>query len=110
MAYTPDRGDIMLLSFDPALGSDQRGFRPAVVISPKSYNRASGLSVVCPITSVRKGYPYEVSVTTHKGINGVALVDQLRCIDWGARSAKKVGTLSSEQLAELLGKLATLTT
>lgn len=56
--------------------------RIAVVISPKSYNGASGLSIICPITSVRKGYPYEVSVTTAKGINGVALVDQLRCIDW----------------------------
>lgn len=109
MAYTPDRGDILLLNFDPTLGSEQRGVRPAVVISPKAYNGASGLALMCPITSVPKGYPFEVMVMTTKGISGVALADQIRCIDWKARFAKRIGTLPQVQLSELLGKLSTLT-
>lgn len=109
MAYIPDRGDIISLSFDPTLGSEQRGFRPAVVISPEAYNGASGRALVCPITSVSKGYPFEVTVTTAKGINGVALADQIRSIDWKARSAKKIGALHQVQLTELLSKLSTLT-
>ncbi|NTU42257.1 MAG: toxin MazF, partial [Nitrospirales bacterium] len=60
MRTVPDRGDVILLSLDPALGREQAGFRPAVVLSPAIYNKASGLCVVCPVTTKIKGYPFEV--------------------------------------------------
>jgi mRNA interferase MazF len=98
-----------MLSFDPTRGREQQGTRPAVVISPKLYNRASGLALVCPITSKSKGYPFEVAIAADEGIEGVALVDQVRCIDWKARSARSIGVLTAEQIVDVLAKLRTLT-
>ena len=106
--YVPERGDIVLLSFDPTRGREQHGTRPAVVISPKLYNRASGLALVCPITSKSKGYPFEVAISANEGIAGVALVDQVRCIDWKARTARCIGVLTAEQISDVLAKLRTL--
>jgi mRNA interferase MazF len=108
MAYTPDRGDIILLSFDPTLGREQKGMRPAVVISPKLYNGAARLALVCPITRQRKGYPFEVEIVSDQGVDGAVLVDQLRSIDWKERKARRVGVLTADQLQELLAKVATL--
>jgi len=62
MRAIPDRGDVILLSFDPTLGHEQAGFRPAVVLSPEIYNKASGLCLVCPITTSIKGYPFEATL------------------------------------------------
>lgn len=106
--YVPERGDIVLLSFDPTRGREQHGTRPAVVISPKLYNRASGSALVCPITSKSKGYPFEVAISANEGIAGVALVDQVRCIDWKARTARCIGVLTAEQISDVLAKLRAL--
>ncbi len=81
MKAIPDRGDVIMLSFDPTLGHEQAGFRPAVVLSPDIYNKASGLCLVCPITTKIKGYPFEVNLDGAKTA-GVALADQIRFIDW----------------------------
>lgn len=83
-SYTPDRGDIVWLDFNPQLGHEQAGTRPALVISPSSYNDKSGLMLVCPITSKVKGYPFEVRIITKK-IDGAILADQVRSLDWRAR-------------------------
>ena len=85
--YIPDRGDIVWINFNPTRGSEQKGKRPAIVISPKSYNSVSGLVLLCPITSQTKGYPFEVNVKT-KDISGVILTDQIRNIDWKERKIK----------------------
>jgi mRNA interferase MazF len=60
MTYVPDRGDVVRISFDPQKGHEQAGFRPAVVLSPKSYNARLGMALLCPVTSQVKGYPFEV--------------------------------------------------
>ncbi len=62
--YTPDRGDVVWLSFNPQAGHEQAGRRPALILSPKEYNRKAGLSILCPITSRIKGYPFEVAIPT----------------------------------------------
>lgn len=87
--YTPDRGDIVWLNFDPAKGHEQKGKRPALVVSPKSYNKKSGLALVCPVTSQIKGYPFEITVE-NKYVSGAILVDQVRCVDWLERGVKKI--------------------
>ena len=99
-ARTPSRGDVVWISFSPQRGHEERGHRPAVVLSKRSYNERSGLALVCPVTSRVKGYPFEVPVKT-KTITGVALADQVRSIDWRVRKAKCVETLDSKTLRDI---------
>jgi mRNA interferase MazF len=108
MRITPDRGDIILLSSDPTSGHEQAGYRPAVVLSPEYYNKASGLCLVCPITSNIKGYPFEVVIEDTKKTTGVALSDQIRSIDWQARKIKIVDHISTKSLATILAKFKPL--
>ncbi len=108
MRATPDRGDIILLSFDPTLGHEQAGFRPAVVLSPEIYNKVSGLCLVCPITTKVKGYPFEVPLDGAKKTSGVALADQVRSIDWQVRKIRVVDRISTTALATILAKLKPL--
>jgi mRNA interferase MazF len=104
----PDRGEIILLSFDPTLGHEQAGFRPAVVLSPEIYNKASGLCLVCPITTSIKGYPFEVTLDGARKTSGVALADQVRSIDWQARKIKIVDSISTTSLNSILAKVKPL--
>lgn len=106
--YVPERGDIVWLSFSPTAGHEQAGRRPALVISPAAYNRAAGLSLMCPITSKAKGYPFEVTLHRESGVQGVALADQVRSLDWRARRAELAGVAPADVVAEVLGKLHAL--
>jgi mRNA interferase MazF len=106
-AYVPDRGDVVWLSFDPTSGHEQKGQRPALVISPRIYNAKTHLLVCCPITSQTKGYPFEVYLAMEK-LHGVVLSDQVRTLDWKARKAKFIGkaaVLAVEQVSEKLLQL-----
>ena len=85
-SYTPKAGDILWLDFDPQAGRDQAKRRPALVVTDQSYNRASGLVVVCPLTSRRKPYPFALPTTIDK-VEGAVLVDHLKSMDWVARKA-----------------------
>ena len=108
MRAVPDSGDVIRLSFDPALGHEQAGFRPAVVLSPALYNKASGLCLVCPITTKIKGYPFEVPLEGAKKTSGVTLADQVRSIDWQARKIKVIDHISTSSLATILAKFKPL--
>ena len=94
-AYIPEQGDVVYFNFSPASGREQKGFRPAVVISRAFLNKPSGLAMICPITSKQKSYPFEVFIQTSK-ISGVALVDQARSIDYVARKFKFISQASEE--------------
>lgn len=85
--YVPDRGDVVWLHFDPQIGREQAGRRPALVLSPRRYNVAARLAVVCPVTSKKKGYTFEVEVPPGLGVTGVVLADQIKSVDWEARRA-----------------------
>ncbi len=100
-SYIPDRGDIAWVTLDPALGREQRGRRPVVVISPKIFNRASGLMIACPMTSKAKGYPFEVLVKRNK-TRGVALVDQMSSWDWSARSPRFIESMDRRSMNEVV--------
>lgn len=108
MRTIPVRGDIILLSLDPTLGHEQAGARPAVVLSPDLYNKASGLCLVCPITSQVKGYPFEVPLEGTRKTTGVALADQIRSIDWQARKIKIVDHIPPVFFAPILAKFKPL--
>ena len=106
--YVPDRGDIVWLQFNPQAGHEQAGHRPALVLSPASYNRRSGLMLCCPMTSQRKGYPFEVVNAVDTDRESVVLADQVKSLDWKVRKAVKKGTASIDVIAETLSKLQTL--
>src|SRR6266567_2177869 len=99
--YIPDRGDIVWLEFDPQLGHEQSGRRPAIVLSDKSYNQTVGLMLVCPITSKVKNYPFEVRIKTDS-IDGVILADQIKSLDWRQRNASLIAKCSSETIRRTL--------
>ena len=86
-AFVPEAGDIVMMDFDPQVGGEQAKRRPALVLTDQGYNRASGLAVVCPLTSKRKPYPFALPITVDK-IEGAVLVDQLKSMDWAGRQAK----------------------
>ena len=107
-AYVPDRGDLVWISLNPRAGHEQAGRRPAVVVSPRSYNGKVGLGLFCPITSRARGYPFEVALPPGLSVRGVVLADQVKCLDWRARRAELAAHLPGETCAEVIGKLATL--
>ena len=106
--YCPRRGDIVWLSFDPQAGHEQAGHRPALVLSPESYNRKVGLALFCPITTQRKGYPFEVAVPAGLEVSGVILSDQVKSLDWKARKTRFGCKLPLDIFQEVVGKLGSL--
>ena len=107
-AWSPARGDIVWLDFNPQRGREQAGRRPALVLSAKEYNEKVGLIVACPITSKIKGYPFEVKLPPDLPVSGVALSDQVRSIDWKAREATFACKVPDDVVNEALTKLLTL--
>lgn len=108
MAYIPDRGDVVWISLNPQAGHEQAGRRPAVVLSPAAYNGKTELAILCPITNQIKGYPFEVMIPTGKAVSGAILADQVKSLDWRARTAELICILPEITVAEVLKKLATL--
>jgi mRNA interferase MazF len=84
-AYVPDAGDLVWLTFDPQAGHEQRGRRPALILSPRAYNAKARLAIACPITSHIKGYPFEVPLPPSGKITGAILADHVKNLDWHAR-------------------------
>ena len=85
--YVPEAGDIVVMDFDPRVGHEQGKRRPALVLTDQRYNQASGLAVVCPLTSKRKPYPFALPVRVDQ-VDGAVLVDQLKSLDWAARKTQ----------------------
>ena len=108
MAYVPERGDVVWISLNPQAGHEQAWRRPAVVVSPRSYNGKVGLGLFCPITSHAKGYPFEVSLPAGLPVRGVVLADQVKSLDWRVREAEFAARLPGDASAEVVGKLAAL--
>ena len=107
-SYVPGRGDLVWINFHPQAGHEQAGRRPAIVLSPRAYNRPSGLALFCPVTHRAKGYPFEVPLPPASAVTGVVLVDQVRSLDWQVRRAQFAGELDKTTLAEVLEKLRPL--
>lgn len=107
-AYAPERGDIVWLQFDPQSGHEQAGRRPALVISPRLYNRKVGLALFCPITSNVKGYPFEVLIPPGSKAKGVVLSDQIKSLDWRVRRAERLCPAPEGVIEEVTAKILAL--
>jgi mRNA interferase MazF len=106
--YVPERGDVIWISLDPQAGHEQRGRRPALVVSPRAYNGRVGLALLCPITSQVKGYPFEVALPDGLPVTGVVLADQVKSLDWMARQGARIGTVSEQVVVQVLRRLEAL--
>lgn len=87
--YIPQKGDLVWMDFDPTIGREQKGLRPAIVVSQNIFNKNSSLVYVCPITSVAKNYPYRIKIST-ENIVGYVMTEHLKSIDWQGRKLKFV--------------------
>ena len=103
--YVPRKGDFVALTLDPQAGHEQRGRRPALVMSNDLFNRHTGLCMVCPVTSTRRDYPFHVAIPEGQEISGFVMVEQLKSIDFRARRARKIAKASPEVLEEALSIL-----
>lgn len=103
--YVPRKGDFVAVSFDPRSGHEQRGRRPALVVSNDLFNRHTGLCVVCPVTNTRRGYPFHVPIPDNEDITGFVMVEQVKSIDFHSRKAKRIGKAPEQVLQEALSLL-----
>ncbi len=108
-SYCPEAGDFIWIDLDPTMGHEQSGRRPAIVLSPQSYNAAAGLCVICPITSRVRGYPFEAALPDGEDIiRGAVLADQPHSISWEKRPIKHAGRAPDTVLNEVRERLAAL--
>jgi mRNA interferase MazF len=98
--YIPDTGDIVYIDLNPTKGHEQKGRRPILVLSPKTYNEKSELVIAVPITTSKKNYPFEVEIQTKK-INGVILTDQIRSLSWIERHTSFIDKASFETISKV---------
>lgn len=105
-AYVPQRGDVVWIDLHPRIGHEQSGHRPALVLSPVSYNARRGMLIACPMTSRLKDNPFE-AIVDHDPPSAV-LADQVRSLDWRTRGARFKERASAAIMAEVIGKLSVL--
>jgi mRNA interferase MazF len=108
LPYCPDAGDIIDINFDPQEGREQRGRRPALVLSPRVYNQRAGLCVLCLITNQQKGYPFEVVIPPGHAVTGVVLSDQVKSLSWERRGAALRCPAPTRVTSETKGKIKAL--
>jgi len=104
-SYIPRKGDYIAVSFDPQSGHEQKGRRPALVVSNDVFNRHTGLAIVCPITNTCRDYPFHVPISDDPHITGVVMVDQVKSIDFVAREARRISRAAPGLLDEVLSIL-----
>ena len=103
--FVPDRGDLVWLDFEPQHGREQAGRRPAITLSPRSYNGKIGLALFCPVTSQIKDYPFEVHLSEQGRVKGVVLADQIKSLDWRARRARFIEKSSVTSFNSVLDRV-----
>ncbi len=103
--FVPKKGGFIAVTFDPQSGYEQKECRPALVVSNTLFNERIGLSIVCPLTSADRGYPFHVPVTEGLQVKGFVMVEQVKSIDYRASQAKTVGKASDDLLDQVLSIL-----
>lgn len=105
--YVPERGDFVSLTFDPQAGREQKGRRPALVLSHELFNRHTGLVIACPITNTDRGVPFHLRIPTTVSVTGVVMVDQIKSVDYHTRKARFIERAPASLLDDVLALLDT---
>ena len=100
--YIPEQGDIVVLSFDPQSGHEQKGRRPAIIVSNKVFNQHLGLAFACPITNTKRDSPFHIK-TQSKNITGYIMCEQLKSIDYNSRKVKFIEKADQNIISKVLG-------
>ncbi|MCP4668121.1 MAG: mRNA-degrading endonuclease [Deltaproteobacteria bacterium] len=103
--YIPRQGDIIAITFDPQSGHEQKGRRPAFVVSKDLFNRGTGLAMVCPVTNRERGFPFHVPIPKDSKLTGFIMVEQVKSVDFRSRGAKRIEHGSDELLSDVLSIL-----
>ena len=103
--YVPARGDFVIVTLDPQAGHEQRGRRPALVVSNTLFNRHTGLAMVCPLTSTRRHVPFHVEVPEGASLTGFVMVEQIKSLDYVRRQVRFVEKAPEAVLDEALAIL-----
>ena len=103
--FIPGKGDLVTISFDPQAGHEQKGRRPALVISNDLFNRHTGLAVVCPVTNTDRGYPFHLAVPAGSSLTGFVMVEQVKSVDYTERRVRFVEHAPPEFVADVLDLL-----
>jgi mRNA interferase MazF len=101
-AYVPEKGDFITLSFDPQSGHEQKGRRPALVISNFLFNKATGLAIVCPITNTNRNIPFHLPIPDASSLTGFVMAEQVKSVDYNARKAKFVGKAMAQFVKDVI--------
>ena len=99
--YIPEQGDIVALNFDPQSGHEQKGRRPAIIISNKIFNQHLGLAFACPITNTKRDFPFHVAVES-ENITGYIMAEQMKSIDYKSRSIKFIEKANAQMVNDIL--------
>jgi mRNA interferase MazF len=100
--YVPKKGDFITLSFDPQSGREQKGRRPALVISNDLFNKHTGLAIVCPVTNTDRRFPFHLAVPAGSSLTGFVMVEQVKSIDYARRGAKFAKRAPAEFVEDVL--------
>src|SRR5690348_4238763 len=100
--YVPKKGDFIALSFDPQSGHEQKGRRPALVISNELFNRHTGLVIVCPVTNTDRRIPFHLPVQSSPALTGFVMVEQVKSVDYLTRRARLIGRSTDELMQDVL--------
>jgi mRNA interferase MazF len=108
VSYIPDSGDLIWIDFNPQVGHEQAGHRPAIVLSLRSFHVRTSLMFVCPITSRRKEFPFEVVLPPNLPVRGVVLCEHMRSMDWQPRQISFIGMVPDETLRAIRDVIAAI--
>lgn len=103
--YVPSQGDFVVLNFDPQAGHEQKGRRPALVVSKTLFNRTTGMAICCPVTNTDRGIPFHVAIAGRSKLTGFVMCEQVKSLDFRARGLKKIGSAPKAVLEEVLAIL-----
>lgn len=105
--YIPDRNDLIWLDFEPTKGKEIGKYRPALVLSSKSYNRQMGLLICCPVSTSIRGNATEVSVNNLKQPSVVAS-NLIQTLSWKDREAQYIGQAEEGVMDQVLVRIIPL--
>jgi mRNA interferase MazF len=100
--YVPRKGDFVTMAFDPQAGHEQKGRRPALVVSNDLFNKHTGLAIVCPVTNTDRGFPFHLPVPATCSITGFVMVEQMKSLDFTMRRAKYIEQAPAELVEDVL--------